>query len=86
MISKIGEELVKQGSIIGGIRAANLNKEEEDALKREYGLSPDSSLVLRNMGRDIAGSIAGGMPGKFLANYGLALEHPNVVKAAVPLA
>ena len=59
--------ITKTGFLIGAVRAGNLSDEQKAALRKHYGLADDSNLMLRNMGRDVAGGygglLAGGMLG-----------------------
>jgi len=67
MITKIGQTCVKKasaiGALTGAVRASTLTPEQREALIQHHGLSEDSSLVLRNAGRGVAGAAGGLMLG-----------------------
>jgi len=63
MLTKIGGQ-IKEAFIIGGLRAARLTPGERRVIEKEHGMKPNSNIVLRNMGRDMAGSTAGTLAGR----------------------
>lgn len=76
MISKIGEELVKNNRQNTGdetnlaLKALGLNREQADALKKHYGAKSDNDMLLNTMGRNLAGQALGAIPGAALSLAG----------------
>lgn len=61
MITKAAHELLcKKSSLIptlaGALREQKLTDTQRDTLRGQYGLKPDSNLMLRNVGRGLAGT------------------------------
>lgn len=68
MITKAAHELLcKKSSLIptlaGALREQKLTDTQRDTLRGQYGLKPDSNLMLRNVGRGLVGSSIGDLAG-----------------------
>lgn len=75
MISKVGDEIIKDKSKKSGknntiLKALGLNREQAEALKKQYGLESDNEIFLNNAGRKLTGNALGLLPGTALMLLG----------------